>query len=346
MTSQLAPVPPGTPASSPTGTSPSRRAPAASGASAGRRLRIWLRPLVGIGILAVLVRRLGIGPFVAGFRAVDVWSVFAALGIGMFTTTCGAWRWHVVARGLGLPLSLRQAVSDCYLAILLNSVLPAGVLGDVHRAVRHGRQSGDLGRGVRAVILERGAGQVVLVVGGIGILLTQPGILAATTSASPLSGRWTVAVVLGLLGVLLAFLAWAWWGRSAPTWRRAVRTAATDARVGLLSKHTWPAVLALSVATLVGHVCMFVVAARVAESPVPFARLLPIFVLALLVMGLPINVGGWGPREAFLALAFGAVGLGAGQGVAVSVAYGVLTLVACLPGVVVLFLRHRPRVRT
>ncbi|NYH92426.1 uncharacterized membrane protein YbhN (UPF0104 family) [Actinopolymorpha rutila] len=299
---------------------------------------------MGVGILAVLVWRLGTGPFVAGFHVVDVWSVFAALGIGMCTTVFGAWRWCVVARSLGLSLSLRQAVADCYRAILLNSVLPAGVLGDVHRAVSHGRQSGDLGRGVRAVILERAAGQVVLVACGISILLTQPGILAAATGASPLSGWWIALVLLGLLGllgVLLAFAAWARRGSSTSAWRRALRTAATDARVGLLSKRTWPAVLALSVATLVGHVCMFVVAARVSESSVPLAQLLPIFVLALMVMGLPVNVGGWGPREAFLALASGAVGLGAGQGVAISVAYGVLTLIACLPGVVVLFVRRR-----
>ncbi|MFD2082854.1 Lysylphosphatidylglycerol synthase TM region [Actinopolymorpha cephalotaxi] len=312
--------------------------------SIGRRVWTWLRPLVGIGILAVLVRRFGTGPFVAGLRGVDVWSVLAALGIGMCTTVLGAWRWCVVARGLGLPLSLRQAVADCYRAILLNSVLPAGVLGDVHRAVSHGRQSGDLGRGVRAVVLERTAGQVVLAAVGIGVLLTQSGMLAAATGTLPLSDWWIAAVGLGLLGVLPALAAWARWGTSTSAWRRAVRTAAV-VRAGLLSKHTTPAVVALSVGTLVGHVCMFVVAARVSESPVPLGRLVPIAVLALMVMGLPLNVGGWGPREAFLALAFGAVGLGARQGVAISVAYGVLTLIACLPGIAVLFAR-RPHAGT
>lgn len=73
--------------------------------------------------------------------------------------------------------------------------------------------------------------------------------------------------------------------------------------------------------------------------------------LALLVMGLPVNIGGWGPREAASTLAFGAAGLGAAQGLATAVVYGVLTLVSSLPGVVVLVLpplrafaeRRRPR---
>jgi uncharacterized membrane protein YbhN (UPF0104 family) len=300
-----------------------------------RRLWTWLRPLVGIAILATLVWRLGTGAFVAGLRVVDVWSVLAALGIGLLVTVCGAWRWCLVARRVGLALTLRQA-------ILLNSVLPAGVLGDVHRAVNHGQQSGDVGRGVRAVVMERAAGQAVLIVTGVAVLLTQPGIMSALVG-SVLPGRWSVVVLLCVLAALAMLAAWARWGPSAPAWRRALRTAMADARTGLLSRDTWPGVLALSIAALAGHVCMFIVAARVADSSVPLTRLLPLFVLALLVMGLPINVGGWGPREAFLALAFGAVGLGARQGVAIAVAYGVLTLIACLPGTAVLFVRRRHR---
>jgi hypothetical protein len=60
-------------------------------------------------------------------------------------------------------------------------------------------------------------------------------------------------------------------------------------------------------------------------------------------MGLPVNVGGWGPREAVSALAFGAAGLGASQGLTAAVVYGILTLVASLPGVAVLIFRHSSR---
>ena len=74
-------------------------------------------------------------------------------------------------------------------------------------------------------------------------------------------------------------------------------------------------------------------------------ELLPLALLVLLAMGLPINVAGWGPREGAAAWVFGAAGLTAAQGVAVSVVYGVMTLVAVLPGAVVLlveWLRSAP----
>ena len=55
-------------------------------------------------------------------------------------------------------------------------------------------------------------------------------------------------------------------------------------------------------------------------------------------MALPLNIGGWGPREGVTAVAFGTVGLGAAQGLTTAVVYGVLSLIACLPGAVVLAL--------
>jgi hypothetical protein len=77
--------------------------------------------------------------------------------------------------------------------------------------------------------------------------------------------------------------------------------------------------------------------------------MLPIALLVLLAGLLP-SVGGWGPREGVTAWVFGAAGLGAGRGVATAVVYGVMVLVASLPGAVVLvvgwFRRIRPAQRT
>ncbi|WP_238598615.1 lysylphosphatidylglycerol synthase transmembrane domain-containing protein [Saccharothrix sp. ALI-22-I] len=261
-----------------------------------------------------------------GLRAVNVWSVVAALGIGLLTTVLSAWRWCVIARRLGLPLTLGTAVSDYYRGLLLNAVLPAGVLGDVHRAVSHGRQAGDVGRGVRAVVFERAAGQVVLIGLGVAVLFSQ-------SVPVELPGRGVLVtglVVLAIAGVVA--------GRSTKV-RRMLGTTWADARTGLVNREVLPKVVLLSAATLAGHVALFVVAARVAGSEASIGRLVPLIVLALLVMAVPVNVGGFGPREAFLAVAFGAAGLGAAQGLTTGVVYGVLAMISSLPGVLTLFRR-------
>jgi hypothetical protein len=72
----------------------------------------WARLLGGAAILAVLVWRLGTGPFLDGIRTVSWWSLAAAAGIALVTTACCAWRWRLVARGLG-DIKTRFSCTNC-----------------------------------------------------------------------------------------------------------------------------------------------------------------------------------------------------------------------------------------
>jgi hypothetical protein len=72
--------------------------------------------------------------------------------------------------------------------------------------------------------------------------------------------------------------------------------------------------------------------------------MLPITLLVMMAMVLP-SVGGWGPREGVAAWAFGVAGLGAHRGVTTAVVYGVMVIVACLPGAVVLVVSWFRRTR-
>jgi uncharacterized membrane protein YbhN (UPF0104 family) len=101
-----------------------------------------------------------------------------------------------------------------------------------------------------------------------------------------------------------------------------------------------------SAVVLAGHLATFLVAARAAGSSTSIIRLAPLMLLALLAMTLPVNIGGWGPREGVTAWAFGAAGLSATLGLTIAVVYGLLAFVASLPGAVVLVVRWKTRLRT
>ncbi|MDG4789340.1 lysylphosphatidylglycerol synthase transmembrane domain-containing protein [Micromonospora sp. WMMD1102] len=326
----------------------------------------WARVLGGAAILGFLLWRLGTGAFLDGLRVIDAGTLLAALGIGLLTTVFSAWRWCLVARGLGIRLPLRRAVADYYRGLFLNAALPGGVLGDVDRAVRHGRDTDDVGRGVRAVVLERFAGQLVLFAVGVLVLaVAYPVPLAAGSGLGPTG--WLVAVAVGVAG-LLGLAGWlrlrsrrpgrpprpealpasasplgpASGSRLGRAWRRSV----SDVRLGLLARNCWPGIVLSSVVVLAGHLGTFVVAARAAGSSAPLTELVPLMLLALIAMALPLNVGGWGPREGVTAWAFGAAGLGASLGLTVAVVYGVLAFVASLPGAAVLLARWAARFGT
>jgi hypothetical protein len=110
---------------------------------------------------------------------------------------------------------------------------------------------------------------------------------------------------------------------------------AGDIRAALLRRSAWPVVVLATGVVVAGHTVTFLVAARTAGVEAPTSRVLPLALLALLAMVLP-SVAGWGPREGATAWVFASAGLGAGLGAATAVAYGVLVLVASLPGALVL----------
>jgi uncharacterized membrane protein YbhN (UPF0104 family) len=233
----------------------------------------------------------------------------------------------VVARGLGLELSLPAAVTAYYRALFLNLTLPGGVVGDVHRGASHGRDVSDVGRALRAVVWERFAGQVVQVLLTVAVLVAMP---SPVHSFMP----WVaIGVITAVAGVLL--VAHVPPARARSSWARLLRGAAGDIRDGLLARRAWLGITLASTLAVAGHAATFLIAARTAGITAPPARMLPIVLLAVAATVLP-NVGGWGPREGVAAWAFGAAGLGAQRGVATAVVYGIMMLVASLPGAGVL----------
>ena len=292
-----------------------------------RTLWAWGRYVGPVAVLAVLVWRLGTGPFLDGIRTIDGRALAAASVLVVLTTVCSAWRWKIVAGGLGVGVSLPAAVAAYYRALFLNVTLPGGVVGDVHRGISHGRDVNDVGRALRAVVWERTAGQVVQVLLTVAVLLALP---SPVQSAMP----WVaIVVVAALFGVVL--IARTRRAGSRTAWARTRSAVVSDIRHGLLARRAWLPIALTSVLVVAGHAATFLIAARTAGITAPPSRMLPIAMLVIMAMVLP-SVGGWGPREGVTAWVFGAAGLGAGRGVATAVVYGVMVFVACLPGAAVL----------
>lgn len=289
----------------------------------------WLRIGIAVGILAMVAWRLGGGPFVAGLRVLSTPAVagpaaLTTLLVTALATAAAASRWVRLCAALGLTLGWRQAVLAYYRSQFLNATLPAGVLGDVHRAVDHGRTTGDLGSSARAVVWDRAFGQ--------GTQLAAAMVLVATsTSWSRLTGL-AAAVTAGL--VLVAVGAWC---------VRQVRHRVRADLAAFTRTGAWPAILGWSVVTGAAHVAVFVVAARASGVAASLAVLVPVALVVLLAAAVPANIAGWGPREGAAAWVGATAGIGADAGVTVATVYGVLALLATLPGGVVLLVRPRPR---
>jgi glycosyltransferase 2 family protein len=257
----------------------------------------WARLLGGVAILGVLAVRLGAEPFVEGVRRTDAPALVVALVVTAGTTWCCAWRWSLLSERLDVAVPVRPAYRRYYRSQLLNATLPGGILGDVHRGIDHGRSAGALGRGLGSVVWDRASGQAVQATLAVAALPLLPIALADRS-------RWAVPVAAVTAVALVAWLGW---------------------RV----------VLASALAA-VGHVVVFVVVARSVGVGAPLPELVALALAVLLVSAVPLSLAGWGPREGAAAWLFAEAGLVADTGVSVAVAFGVASLVAVLPGLLVL----------
>ena len=303
---------------------PLHSVPAGIGPAVRRLGPSLLRLAAGVIVLWFLVRQLGAAPFEDGLRAVTWQAVLAAVTLTVLTTVCSAWRWRVVARALGADINLPGATGAYYRSLFLNSVLPGGILGDVHRAVAHGRRAGDVSQGVRAVAWERLCGQIIQAVVTAVVLLT---LSSPVRPALP----YVLAGIAGVAGCAVLVVRFgARRGQSRPA--RAARAVAADLRRGLLVAGVWPQVTLASLLVVAGHTATFVIAARVAGCTAPLGELIALLMVVQIAAGIPLSIGGWGPREGIAAWAFAAAGLGAANGVTVATLYAVLMLAAVAPG--------------
>jgi hypothetical protein len=137
-----------------------------------------------------------------------------------------------------------------------------------------------------------------------------------------------IAVVVGCTALVVGVAPRLGWSRPA----RAARVIATDLRRDLLVGGVWPRLTLASVLVVAGHTATFVIAARMAGSAAPLGELIALLMVIQIAAGIPLSIGGWGPREGAAAWAFAAAGLGAANGVTVSTLYAVLMLAAVTPG--------------
>jgi len=297
------------------------------------RLRTWVQVGASLAALAttfILVDRAEIWRHLKHIQA--GWLVLT-LALLLFQFAVMAARWWLFARRLSAPLSYGRALCEYFLSGFLNQILPLGILGDVTRATRHVRaqpaaaqsRSGRA-RVVLALVLERASGQVALWL----------------VVAAILPGWWLViraftgtALVAALGSLLIVLVASPWlvrWWRAKPEARQLL----SEGWRALVAPRNLVLHLPLSLILVAGHTLAFVTIARGLELHLELALALRVVPLVLVATTAPFFVAGWGVREATVAGLYHAAGLRPADGVTIALIYGCLSLVATVPGILVL----------
>lgn len=295
-----------------------------SAAAGTRRWALAARLSISAALLWLVSRRVDVGDVLTRLAELSPGWVVLGLAISVVQVAILAWRWRYTAARLGMQLPMGTALREYYLGILLNQVLPGGVTGDASRAWRHARSGGPAGPAVRAVILERASGQVVMTLVAVVSVSWLPWAAAGVRLAA-------VLAVLALFGLGLAWLV-----------RRPSRDDSLagrfreDARRAILAKEVLGAQLGSAVVVVASYIVVFLIAGRAVGSTAPLVSVLPLVAPVLMTMLIPVTVAGWGIREAAATTLWGLAGLTPEDGAVMSVTYGLLVLVSSAPGLLFL----------
>ena len=241
----------------------------------------------------------------------------------------GAVRWLRVARGLALQISFCSALQWTMIGHFFNQAFPSTIGGDAVRGFLAARESGDPPGIINSIALDRLIGLIALLA---LIAFGQP-ILIDRLNDTSLSQVVLILEIVGFFGLLTLFVLHKTVAKNLPDGlRRVIRRAFIDARRLVASPHLLVPALLLSFAMHGTNLALITIIANQLGASVSFLDGLLILPTLLLVASLPISIGGWGVREAGLAVGFTAIGQPSSVAVATSIIVGLANLVSAIPG--------------
>ncbi len=288
-----------------------------------------LKAAVSVGSLYLVSRSIAWGAVINVLKGAQFQYLFAAIALFWVAQIFSSLRCTFVAQVLGVRLNLSTSIRAHFVGLWFNQVLPTGLGGDFIKMAILKKTLG-LRVAVRLVILGRISGFMFLLlmlaitlplyvklfpqqqalVSALGIIAFG-GVLAIFLGAFVVNSQYKlVAHNTVLLGIIQLFCD-IWRFRKGPALWGQLWLSAIVHFNGIITYALLGFALGINVELLI------------------FILIVPIIFLIALI---PISFAGWGLREAGAVWLFGLIGINSGSALALSICFGLLLVVAGLPG--------------
>jgi len=295
-------------------------------------LALALKFLVSGFLIWFLTRGIDFSSATQRAAEADPLMLVAALVVIWVQICVGGLRWRSVLLAMDAPFTIADAIRLFLIGAFFSQALPSSVGGDPVRMYKAYKLGLSIREAVNGVLLERVVtvvGLVILVdatqpwftpqVNHPSVNLILPAIIMITLGA---------AVGIGLLMVLDRLPA------TLMRWRlvRGLGNLGVDGRKVFLSATHLPRVMFWGVLTHINiSIAVFFLATGL-NLDVTLVDCLTLMPLVVLIMTIPISIGGWGVRETAMVALFGLIGVPGEGALVLSVLIGLVGVVAVLPG--------------
>ena len=292
--------------------------------------RHLVKAAVSLTLLALIGRQVDLQGMATALAAIPPAALVAALILQLASNCVAAGRWHLIMRRLGMPGSFAFYLQSFFKGALFNQGLPSSIGGDGLRILDVARLAGRREDAVIGVFIDRFVGLAGLVLLNLVALLVNRTLLPDRVALPLLALLALLTVTLAALfflaridlfrqGRLLGFL-----GRLSDRYRQVYATApAMTLQTGL------------SLLTHLLAMAAFAVLGNAAGLHYPLQVYLALVPPAVLLTILPVSLAGWGIREGAMVGLFLLVGADKSVVLTFSIVYGLVNLIASLPGLAV-----------
>lgn len=287
-----------------------------------RILELALTALVAAALLAATLHFVDMQRVGEALRKIGIAAALIAALLLLIQVVLCAVRWMLITRLTPTPLPFREAMRGYLEAAFVNAFLPSLIVSDgtrMMRAVASGARPTHAFTGV--------ASDRLVALCALAIASATGLVLLPEASRHPL-------IVLALVGLLPAFMI----GLVVLDIFRRVFMRFSHFRIvrpflelaALMDRlRRMPGLTVLVIAiSLAGHALSagaFYVLARQLELGIGYWPMFALSAPIIVYSAVPISIGGWGVREALSAALFGLIGIAPASGVALSIAFGLLT---------------------
>ncbi|HXV75513.1 MAG TPA: lysylphosphatidylglycerol synthase transmembrane domain-containing protein [Candidatus Polarisedimenticolaceae bacterium] len=283
--------------------SPSLSAQAGRTAERGRgrtrsRVKLAVKALVTLGLLALLLDRVNLDDSVRALRrAQPVWIVLGTL-VCSTGFLASSQKWHGLLAAMGVAIDRWAALRIYAIGHFASSFFPGTIGGDLLRCNMVRPVTGGYVRAFASVLAERASGVVTMVALAIAAVAWRPDRLA-TPPVLTLVGIGSAGVVLALLLALNRRLAVAVTYRlRRGSLRRVVRRLYELHRIlRSLSASALAVALGWSVGFYFGSGLLMYTCCRAFERPIGVLDAVSVVVVVSILMLIPISLGGLGLRQ-------------------------------------------------
>jgi len=292
---------------------------------------VWVRTGVTLALLAIVASQLDWSQIATSLREGQPLDFVFAVGLVVLALVAGAWRWHALLGGAGVPVGVGRLARIYAVSTFSATFLPTTAGGDVTRALLVTRGPA-LRRVAVSIVVDRAGG----LAGMIGIawlaLALEPGSVPGHADAILI---WTT-LVLAVAGAVVVSVAL----RGGTALRRFVPdkllSMARDSRDVVRAYGSSPTLLGLwlSLSVLYQGLIAFqlVMLGRAIDVELSFATAAIALTFVTLVTLVPISIGGFGVREGSYVVLLGSVSIAASDATLISVLSVATLLIASLPG--------------